>query len=252
MTLTLPYNDIHAVTSCLETWGDDIACVIVEPVAGNMGVVPPAQGFLQTLRNATRQKGILLIFDEVITGFRFTWGGFQNLSGIEPDLTCLGKIIGGGLPVGAFGGRRVIMEQLAPTGPVYQAGTLSGNPLAMAAGLATLGILRQQASRYQDLDRRCGDLCGGLAGLFREKGLDTTINRMGSMFTPFFSTVDVRDFKTAGRADTELYGRFYRGMRKAGVNLPPSQFEAWFLSFAHTGADCDKTLDACRRTLADL
>jgi glutamate-1-semialdehyde 2,1-aminomutase len=180
-----------------------------------MGVVPPSHGFLETLRDATRRKGILLIFDEVITGFRFTWGGFQNLAGIEPDLTCLGKIIGGGLPVGAFGGRRAIMEQLAPTGPVYQAGTLSGNPLAMAAGLATLEIIRQQAPRYEDLDRRSKDLCDGLAGLFREKGWTRPSIGWAACLPPSSHLRPYETSKQRGWRIRICMAVFYRGMRKA-------------------------------------
>lgn len=249
LTITLPFNDIEAVEAAVEKHGDDLACVIVEPVAGNMGVVLPKPGFLQKLRELTRKQGILLIFDEVITGFRLTYGGYQNLVDIEPDLTCLGKIIGGGLPVGAFGGRREIMEKLAPSGPVYQAGTLSGNPVAMAAGLTTLQILRDNRDVYEMLDRRTFHVCGEIKSLFEAKGLPVTINRAGSMFTVFFTPQDVFDFASAGQCDTAAFARYFRGMMANGINLAPSQYEAAFLSFAHTPDDVEKTLAACAQTL---
>ena len=252
LTITLPFNDIEAVTSAIRTYGDEIACIIVEPVAGNMGVVGPDPAFLQTLRTATQKEGILLIFDEVITGFRFTWGGFQKLVDIAPDLTCLGKIIGGGLPVGAFGGRRDIMEKLAPSGPVYQAGTLSGNPLAMAAGIVTLQILRERADDYESLDRATDRLCTEIRKLFTEKGVPVTINRLGSMFTLFFTPDAVYDFETASRSNTEAFARFFRGMLAEGVYLPPSQFETCFLSLAHDVADREQTLTACAKVLQTL
>ena len=198
MTIPLPFNDAEQVRSAMARHGEEIACIIVEPVAGNMGVVPPRPGFLETLREVTRASGTLLIFDEVITGFRLAYGGWQTLTGIVPDLTCLGKIIGGGLPVGALGGRREIMEHLAPTGPVYQAGTLSGNPLAMSAGIATLDILREKS--YRDIERRAADLCAGFLDLFRKKGLPVRINRVGSMFTLFFTADEVADFDSALRS----------------------------------------------------
>lgn len=252
LTITLPFNDIDAVTSTIRSCGDEIACVIVEPVAGNMGVVAPDPAFLQTLRSATRKEGILLIFDEVITGFRFTWGGFQKLVDIDPDITCLGKIIGGGLPVGAFGGKREIMEKLAPSGPVYQAGTLSGNPLAMAAGIATLLTLKESADDYASLDREADRFCAEIRKLFVETGVPVTINRMGSMFTLFFTPDAVYDFETASRSNTEVFARFFRGMLAEGIYLPPSQFEACFLSLAHDAADREQTLTACARVLRTL
>ena len=250
MTIPLPFNDAEQVRSAMARHGEEIACIIVEPVAGNMGVVPPRPGFLETLREVTRASGALLIFDEVITGFRLAYGGWQTLTGIVPDLTCLGKIIGGGLPVGALGGRREIMEHLAPTGPVYQAGTLSGNPLAMSAGIATLDILRGKS--YWDIERRAADLCAGFLDLFREKGLPVRINRVGSMFTLFFTGDDVVDFDSASRSDTAMFARFFRGMLAAGINLAPAQFEAGFVSFAHTDEDIARTLDACAKVLKTL
>jgi glutamate-1-semialdehyde 2,1-aminomutase len=249
LTITLPFNDTAAAVDAVRAHGGDIACIIVEPVAGNMGVVGPQPEFLQTLRTLTAKDGIVLIFDEVITGFRFTWGGYQNMAGIEPDLTCLGKIIGGGLPVGAFGGRRDMMENLAPSGPVYQAGTLSGNPLAMAAGIATLNILKENIADYEGLDRRAFSLCEDIRKIFIEKGIAITINRLGSMFTIFFTSDAVYDFRSASRSDTACFARFFRGMLAEGINLPPSQYETSFLSFAHDAADRERTLDACTKTL---
>ena len=252
LTITLPYNDIEAVVSAVEQHKDGLACVIVEPVAGNMGVVPPRKGFLETLRKITRRHGILLIFDEVITGFRLTYGGFQNISGIEPDLTCLGKIIGGGLPVGAFGGKKAIMQKLAPSGPVYQAGTLSGNPVAMSAGLATLNILKKNAKAYLRLDRRTVLLCDELQRLFDHKKIPVRINRCGSMFTLFFTKDDVFDFTSAAKSDTSLYAHYFRKMLANKIYLAPSQFEAAFLSFAHRDEDIEKTLHACEKAIRTL
>ncbi len=251
LTATLPYNDEEAVRAFLESRGDTVAAVIVEPVAGNMGVVPPAPGFLESLRDLTAAKGIVLIFDEVITGFRLAFGGCQTLSGIAPDLTCLGKIVGGGLPVGAFGGKREIMEMLAPAGPVYQAGTLSGNPLAVAAGLAVLKILKEK-NPYEDLERKTAGLCGDLSRIFEEGGIPVAVNRVGSMFTIFFQPGDVRDFATASQSDTARFSRFFRAMAANGVLFPPSQFEAAFLSTAHGTEETDRTLEACRRAVKTL
>jgi len=250
LTITLPYNDSDAVREAISRFGDELACIIVEPVAGNMGVVPPKPGFLEGLREATRQCGSLLIFDEVITGFRLAYGGWQNICGIAPDITCLGKIIGGGLPVGALGGRREIMEHLAPTGPVYQAGTLSGNPIAMSAGIATLDILREKY--YPALDAAAARLGEGMAALFIEKGIPFRLNSVGSLFTLFFTDKDVVDFATASLSDTELYARFFQGMLAEGVYLAPAQFEAGFLSFAHTDEDIARTLAACEKALGAL
>jgi glutamate-1-semialdehyde 2,1-aminomutase len=241
-TLVTAYNDLDAVTELFDEGGHGIAAVIVEPVAGNMGVVPPAPGFLEGLRRLTREHGALLIFDEVITGFRVAFGGAQSLYDIRPDLTCLGKIIGGGLPVGAYGGRSDVMSMMAPSGPVYQAGTLSGNPIAMAAGLATLYTLRETMP-YADLDRRCARLAAGL----RSAGL--TVNRVGSMFTPFFGTSHVTDYASACEADTAAYATFFHRMLESGVNLAPSQFEAAFLSTAHSDSDIDTTIAAAKEAL---
>ena len=233
-TVVLPFNDLEAFRAFARRRGKEIACVIVEPVVGNMGVVPPAPGFLDGLRVITRQHGIVLIFDEVITGFRLCYGGAQTIYGVRPDLTCLGKIIGGGLPVGAYGGRREIMSRVSPEGPVYQAGTLSGNPLAVAAGLAQLKALRDTPQIYANLE----ELGARLESAFR--GL--TVNRAGSMLTPFFTRGPVTDWESASRCDTKRFARFHRAMRERGVLLPPSQFEAMFVSFAHTKGDVERTV----------
>lgn len=252
LTLTVPFNDQASITKIFQEYGHEIAAVIVEPVAGNMGVVAPQSGFLKKLRDLTKAHDSLLIFDEVITGFRLTWGGYQGIAGIDPDLTCLGKIIGGGLPVGAVGGKRIIMEQLAPLGPVYQAGTLSGNPLAMTAGLTTLALLQHSTDCYEAMDRLSFSLCEEMKPLFACQGIPITINRMGSMFTVFFTSEPVSDFASASLADTEMFARFFRGMMKNGISLPPSQFEAWFLSLAHNHDDMDETLAACASTLKNF
>jgi glutamate-1-semialdehyde 2,1-aminomutase len=251
LTITVPFNAPAAVEAAIAAHGKDLACVIVEPLPGNMGVVPPRPGFLEMLRDLTREQGILLIFDEVISGFRAAWGGWQTVANIAPDLTCLGKIIGGGLPVGAFGGRADVMDHLAPAGPVYQAGTLSGNPLAMAAGLATLRLLQENVAHYESLDRKTFSLCYDLSALFDDKGIPVTINRSGSLFTVFFTPGPVADFTTAAKSDTGAFARWFRGMLERGISLPPSQFEACFVSFAHTDLDFERTLTACRETLAE-
>lgn len=251
LTLTVPYNNIESVRSAVERRPEEIACIIIEPVAGNMGVVPPRPGFLEELRAITAASGIVFIFDEVITGFRLSYGGYQTQAGIKPDLTCLGKIIGGGLPVGAFGGRREIMERLAPNGPVYQAGTLSGNPLAMAAGIAALRQLREPGF-YERLARSTAELSDELLACFREKGLPVSLNRMGSMFTLFSTNENVVDFTSATKSDAARYAKFFHGMLDGGINLAPSQFEAAFVSGAHSGDDFDKTVSACRKTLSSF
>jgi len=252
LTLSLPYNDVPALKKAVELYAENLAAVILEPVAGNMGVVLPEDGFLKALREATAEHNILLIFDEVITGFRFRFGGCQNLAGIQPDLTCLGKIIGGGLPVGAVGGKKEIMERLAPAGDVYQAGTLSGNPLAMSAGAATLSILKSMAGAYAALDERAGRLGREMEKLFAARGIPICVNRAFSMFTLFFQEGPVCDLTSALRSDTDLYARFFHGMIQNGVWLAPSQFEAGFLSFAHTEDDMARTLIAVEKTLRRL
>ena len=251
LTITVPFNSIDGVKAAVDAHGGDIACVIIEPVPGNMGLVLPQPGFLEKLRNITREKEIVLIFDEVISGFRLTYGGYQAVAGIEPDLTCLGKIIGGGLPVGAFGGKRHIMEKLAPLGPVYQAGTLSGNPLAMAAGIATLTILKERGD-YKKLDDETAYLSREMGKILAGKGIAHTINRIGSMFTVFFTSGEVTDFDSAKRSNTGAFAAFFRNMLSRGVLLPPSQFETSFLSFAHTGDDLDATLRACREAARQM
>lgn len=252
LTLSLPFNKPETFAEAIEKYGQDVACVIIEPIPANMGVILPEPGFLECVRNLTQQHGIVLIFDEVITGFRLTYGGGQTLKGIRPDLTCLGKIIGGGLPVGAFGGRKDIMDCLAPTGPVYQAGTLSGNPLAMAAGCATLNMLKDMRGEYDSLNAQTEDLCRTIHRLFEQKGLPVTINQAGSMFTLFFSAGPVTDLASAQRSDGALFVRFFEAMMKRGIYLAPSAFEASFLSFAHTTADITKTLEIINDVLRAL
>ena len=240
-TLSIPYNDTVTLERTLRDESLDIACVIVEPVAGNMGVVPPDEDFLQTLRRITSELGIVLIFDEVITGFRLALGGAQERFGITPDLTCLGKIIGGGLPVGAYGGRAEIMDRVAPDGPVYQAGTLSGNPLAMAAGLAMLKVVRRPGF-YEKLEEKSDWFAAEMTGILARVGVPTVLNRVGSMMTCFFTTDPVRDYESALRADTDRYGRYFRAMLDGGVWLAPSQFEAAFISAAHGRDHLEKAL----------
>lgn len=251
LTLLAPFNDLEAVQRTMAKHGKEVACVIVEPVAGNMGVVLPEDGFLRGLREICDQEGALLIFDEVITGFRVGWSGAQGLYGVMPDLTCLGKIIGGGLPVGAFGGRGEVMELLAPSGPVYQAGTLSGNPLAMAAGLETLRILREEAP-YEELEERTSYLCSEIRKAAEEVGLPVTVNHIGSMFTVFFASGPVRDYASAMESDLELHRRFFWAMFRRGIYFPPSQFEAAFLSTAHGPEEIERTLSAVREGLREV
>ena len=242
-TVSLPYNDAEAVISLMKKQGDKIACIIVEPVAGNMGCVPPEPGFLETLRTETQKHGALLIFDEVMTGFRVSYGGAQQLYGILPDLTCLGKIIGGGLPVGAYGGRKDIMEKVAPQGPMYQAGTLSGNPLATAAGVATLKELKEPGF-YQKLEETSNRLAVGLQGAALVKGIPAAFNRVGSMLSMFFTDKSVKNFQDAKTSDTKRFAKFYTAMRERGIYLAPSQFEALFVSAAHSQEDIDETVRA--------
>jgi glutamate-1-semialdehyde 2,1-aminomutase len=249
-TLALPFNDLAAVRAAFAARPHEIACVIVEPVVGNAGTIAPAEGYLEGLRALTTEHGALLILDEVMTGFRLSLGGAQQLYGIRPDLTTLGKIIGGGLPCGAFGGRADVMELLAPLGPVYQAGTLSGNPLAMAAGIATLQeLIAKKDIIYPALDGTTAAIADGVAALARAAGAPLTVNRVGSMFTWFFTAGPVTDFASAASSDTAAFGRFHRAMMEAGVWLPPSQFEAAFVSTAHGQAEVDFTLAAAERAL---
>ena len=246
-TLLARYNDLASVEALLERHAQQVAAIFVEPIAGNMGVVPPRDGFLQGLRDLCDRHGALLVFDEVISGFRAAAGGAQQLFRVKPDLTCLGKIIGGGLPVGAYGGRADVMSLVAPAGPVYQAGTLSGNPLAMTAGLWSLSELSPKL--YRHLSKLGAQLAGGLADAARQAGVPLQVNAFGSLVTPFFTSEPVRDFQSAIKADAAMYGKFFREMLDRGVYPPPSQFEAWFLSGAHTEADVAKTIKAARAAL---
>ena len=252
-TLALPYNDISAVEEAFSKYKDKIACIIVEPVVGNAGCIPPATGYLRALREITERAGALLLFDEVMTGFRLAVGGAQELYGIRPDLTCLGKILGGGLPCGAFGGRAEILQMLAPLGPVYQAGTLSGNPLAMAAGLATVGhLLEHRDTVYAQLERTSAAIAEGVAKIASDAGVPLTTNRVGSMFTWFFSDRPVTDYTSAARSDTAKFATFHRAMLDAGIWLPPSQFEAAFLGTTHGETEIRATLEAANRVLVNM
>jgi len=251
MTISLPYNDAEAVEEAFRRYPGEIAAVIVEPVAGNMGVIPPKPGFLESLREVTHNHGALLVFDEVITGFRVGYGGAQQLFGIMPDLTTMGKIIGGGLPVGAYGGPRQMMEMMSPAGSVYQAGTLSGNPLAMTAGIETLKLLRQPGS-YERLEQLSAMLADGLGDAARRAGKKLFQTRVGSMSTAFFTEGPVVDYQSALKSDTAAFGRFFRGMIERGFYFAPSQFEATFLSLAHTEADVEATVAAAREVMAEI
>ena len=250
-TLSLPFNDIDAVKKVMDEKGDRVACIIVEPVAGNMGLVPPGEGFLQTLRELTQHHGAVLIFDEVMTGFRVAYGGAQSIYGVTPDLTCFGKIIGGGLPVGAYGGNRDIMLQIAPQGSIYQAGTLSGNPIAMAAGIATLTQLKEDGV-YETLETKSERLATGLAGAAQKAGIKATAGHVGSMLGMFFSDREIANFDDAKSCNLELFADFYQGMRQQGIYIAPSQFEALFLSVAHSDEHIDETIGAAERVLGEL
>jgi glutamate-1-semialdehyde 2,1-aminomutase len=249
-TITVPYNDLESVRFAFEQYGDDIAGVIVEPVAGNMGVVPPLPGFLEGLREITSQYGTVLIFDEVMTGFRVGYNCAQGYYNVTPDLTCLGKVIGGGLPVGAYGGKKEIMEQIAPSGPIYQAGTLSGNPLAMTAGLETLSQLTPET--YKEFERKADILEAGLKAAAEKYGIPHTINRAGSMIGIFFTNENVINYEVAKTSNLEFFADYYREMANEGVFLPPSQFEGLFLSTAHTDEDLQKTIEAAEKAFAKL
>ncbi|NGP45500.1 glutamate-1-semialdehyde 2,1-aminomutase [Bacillaceae bacterium SIJ1] len=249
-TITCPYNDLDSVRLAFEQFGSEIAAVIVEPVAGNMGVVPPAEGFLEGLRDITTNQGALLIFDEVMSGFRVGYHSAQGHFNVTPDLTCLGKVIGGGLPVGAYGGKAEIMERIAPSGPIYQAGTLSGNPLAMTAGYETLRQMTQE--KYEALEGKVDQLAAGLKEAATNAGIPHHINKAGSMIGFFFSEQPVVDFATSSASNVDAFSQYYRAMIANGIFMPPSQFEGMFLSTAHTEEDIDKTVDAARQAFAAI
>jgi len=250
-TLTVAWNDEAAMRATFDANKEQIAALIVEPVCGNIGCVPPRAGYLQFLRELTRAHGTVLVFDEVMTGFRVAFGGAQALYGVQPDMTTLGKIVGGGLPVGAYGGTRAIMSSVAPVGPVYQAGTLSGNPLAVAAGRKMLELLAREGT-YDKLEASSAALVDGIAGIARERGLALTSNRVGSMWTGFFTADPVTDYATAKKSDAARFGKFFHAMLDGGIYLAPSQFEPAFVSLAHDGRAIDRTLEAARRAFASL
>ena len=256
-TITVPFNDSDAITRVMNEYGEDIACIIVEPIAGNMGCILPENGYLGTLRTLTEKHGALLIFDEVMCGFRASLGGAQAAYGITPDLTCLGKIIGGGLPCAAYGGRRDIMEQIAPAGPVYQAGTLSGNPLAMTAGIETLKLILKEpepgeADASRALTLKTKKLVLGLESAAREAGVKIRAHQAGSMFSFFFSEGEVKDYDSSAAADQEAFKVWFRAMLEQGIYLAPSQFETLFLSLAHTDEDIDRTIAAAEKAFAEV
>ncbi|MDQ7096912.1 glutamate-1-semialdehyde 2,1-aminomutase [Desulfosporosinus sp. PR] len=250
-TISAQYNDLEGLREIFQREGEEIAAVILEPVTGNMGVVLPEEGFLQGVRRLTEEYGALLIFDEVMTGFRISYGGAQAYYGIDPDLTCLGKVIGGGLPVGAYGGKRRFMEQISPSGPIYQAGTLSGNPLAMNAGLITLKLL-QRPGVYEELNRKTARLAQGLRLIVQEAGFPVWVNALGAMFSVFFTEVPVKDYASACTSNVERFAKYFKGMLEHGIYLAPSQYEAVFLSAAHTDSDIDNTLEQARLVMKTL
>ena len=251
-TLTAVYNNLESLENLFKANPTDVSAVIVEPVVGNMGLVIPKEGYLAGVQKLCQQYGALLIFDEVMTGFRLSASGYQGLSGIQPDLTTLGKIIGGGLPVGAYGGRAEIMDMIAPAGPVYQAGTLSGNPLATTAGLAMLNLITDNPGTYSTLASRGLALKRALAADLKELGLNYTINQIGSMFTLFFTDKEVNNFDDAKTSDTALFGKYFKGMLSKGIYLPPSQYESWFLSTALGDSEYDQIITASKATLRSL
>lgn len=250
-TITVPFNDLETITKAVSAEAENIACIIVEPLPGNMGVIPPKKGFLEGLRELCTKNGIVLIFDEVMSGFRVALGGAQQVFGVTPDLTCLGKVIGGGLPVGAYGGKKELMQQIAPVGPIYQAGTLSGNPLAMTAGIETLKILSESGA-YDKLEERSLQLASGLKDIAEKAGIPTYSTRVGAMFCTFFTDKEVVDYSSATKSDTVRFGKYFINMLENGINLAPSQFEAGFMSLAHSEDDIAKTLDAAKKSFANL
>ncbi|MYL72210.1 glutamate-1-semialdehyde 2,1-aminomutase [Halobacillus litoralis] len=249
-TITVPYNDLESVRYVFEEFGDDLAAVIIEPVSGNMGVVPPNEGFLQELRTLTEDNGTVLIFDEVMTGFRVGYHSAQGHFGVTPDMTCLGKVIGGGLPVGAYGGKREIMERVAPVGDIYQAGTLSGNPLAMTAGYETISAMTEEA--YASINKKVDRLIEGYEQAAEKHNISLTVNRAGSMVGFFFTNEPVTNFETANQSDLEMFTRYFQGMIEEGVYLPPSQFEGLFLSVKHTDDDIEKTIQAAEKVFSEI
>lgn len=250
-TITAPYNNLEAMKKVFEEHGDDIAGVILEPVAGNMGVVPPREGYLEGLRDLTDKYGSLLIFDEVMTGFRVAYGGAQERYGVTPDLTCLGKVIGGGLPVGAYGGKKEIMEKIAPAGPIYQAGTLSGNPIAMTAGIETLKVLKEEGT-YEKLEEKSHKLEKGLREAVEETGVPVFMTRVGSMLGMYFTNKEVYDFETAATADNDLFSIYFNEMLEEGIYLAPSQYEAMFMSLVHSDEDIEKTVEGAKKALSKV
>ncbi len=251
LTLTAPFNSLVAVEKIFDEHPSSIACIILEPIVGNMGVLPPKDGFLEGLRKICDRDGAVLIFDEVMTGFRVAYGGAQTRYGVTPDLTTLGKVIGGGLPVGAYGGKKEIMERIAPAGDIYQAGTLSGNPLAMAAGIATLNILKKDGT-YEALEEKSAKLCDGLAKAAKSAGLNIWANRVGAMFSSFFTGIEVFDAATAKTSDTQKFSRYFASMLEEGIYLAPSQFEAGFMSLAHSDADIEKTISSAEKSFKSV
>ncbi|WP_350346620.1 glutamate-1-semialdehyde 2,1-aminomutase [Heyndrickxia faecalis] len=249
--ITVPYNDVEPFKQALEKWGDEVAAVLVEPIVGNFGIVPPKPGFLEAINELSHKAGALVIYDEVITAFRFMYGGAQNMLGVTPDLTAMGKIIGGGLPIGAYGGRKDIMEEVAPLGPAYQAGTMAGNPASMLAGIACLEVL-QEKGVYENLDRLGAMLEKGILEAAEKHGVTITINRVVGAFTVYFTGEKVENYKQAEKSDGELFGKFFKLMLEQGINLAPSKYEAWFLTTAHTEEDIAETIKAVDHAFSHL
>lgn len=249
--ITIPFNDPKSFKTAMERWGDELACILIEPIVGNFGIVEPKEGFLELVHEIAKEKGALTVYDEVITAFRFHYGAAQTMLGLQPDLTAFGKIIGGGLPIGAYGGRNEIMEQVAPLGPAYQAGTMAGNPASMLSGIACLEVL-QKPGIYEEMDRLGGLLEEGILRLARKHGIHMTINRLVGALTLFFTDVTVENYEQAEATDGEMFGRFFKEMLNNGINLAPSKYEAWFLTTAHTEADVEETLDAVDRSFEVL
>ncbi|PIC78959.1 aspartate aminotransferase family protein [Sporosarcina sp. P18a] len=249
--ITIPFNDPESYKAAMEQWGDELACILIEPIVGNFGIVEPNEGFLELVHDLAKEHGVLTIYDEVITAFRFHYGAAQTLLGLQPDLTAFGKIIGGGLPIGAYGGKKEVMEQVAPLGPAYQAGTMAGNPASMLSGIACLEVL-QQPGIYDEMDRLGGLLEDGILKLAKKHRVQLTTNRLGGALTLFFTDVKVENYKQAEATDGEIFGRFFKEMLKNGINLAPSKYEAWFLTSAHTESDINETLEAVERAFKAL